>query len=334
MYLSVCDKSSTLSVILMIKNAITIFKLLIPAILVIVSAYDLFHTVIDLRNKVYPKIIKRMIALVCIFFVPTILSLFLDLLGTSDIFSSSCWTNANPTTIAVLKNQEQVEADALEAAKKKENEKAAQERKKREEAREKIRKQNEKKAEEAKKKKEEEERKRRQQQGNNGSVTVDDPTFLHESGTDGQIDVINGIFYKPAGNKAGTAGTKGSAPYGYNKFFYNRLKAFTDAAKAAGHTVNMGTTEDVAWRPIERQQYFYNCYITQSCNNGNLAAVPGTGNHGWGLASDLSFGNYNDILWAHDNCSRFGLRFSVCNNIRSGDCTENWHIEPTTIKTK
>jgi len=42
------------------------------------------------------------------------------------------------------------------------------------------------------------------------------------------------------------------------------------------------------FRTLARQQYFYNCYKCQCCNGGNLAAVPGTSNHGRGLALDLN----------------------------------------------
>ena len=265
-----------------------------------------------------------MIALVCIFFIPTFLGLFFNLIGTSNLFSSSCWTNANTETIAVLRNQEKVEEEAEEAAKAAEAKKAEELRKKIEETREEYRRKNAEKAEEERKRQEEQ----RQQQGG-----TDDATLYHENGKDGMVEVIDGVFYKPANGKSGVEGTKGSAPYGYNKYYYNRLMAFVNAGKAAGHTINISTSEYGAWRPYDKQEYFYNCYITKSCNNGNLAAVPGTSNHGWGIASDLSFGSTAALYWAHDNCSKFGLKFPLCENVR-GSCIENWHIEPAQLKSK
>jgi len=41
------------------------------------------------------------------------------------------------------------------------------------------------------------------------------------------------------------------------------------------------------YRLYERQIYFYECHRNNNCNNGNLAALPGRSNHGWGAALDL-----------------------------------------------
>jgi len=41
------------------------------------------------------------------------------------------------------------------------------------------------------------------------------------------------------------------------------------------------------FRTMSEQQYFYDCYRTKSCNNGNLAAKPGYSNHQSGRALDL-----------------------------------------------
>ena len=57
-----------------------------------------------------------------------------------------------------------------------------------------------------------------------------------------------------------------------------------DAAKASG--VELKITS--GFRVLARQEYFWNCYQTKSCNNGNLAARPGTSNHGTGKALDIA----------------------------------------------
>lgn len=49
-------------------------------------------------------------------------------------------------------------------------------------------------------------------------------------------------------------------------------------------------------------------------------APPGSSNHQKGLASDLSFGGPQDIQWAHNNATQFGMNFPMAN--------ENWHVEP------
>jgi len=54
--------------------------------------------------------------------------------------------------------------------------------------------------------------------------------------------------------------------------------------------LNAGVSIKIAsgFRTLARQQYFYRCYQTKACNGGNLAAVPGTSNHGRGIALDLN----------------------------------------------
>jgi len=53
-------------------------------------------------------------------------------------------------------------------------------------------------------------------------------------------------------------------------------------------------------------------------NGGNLAAYPGTSNHGWAVAFDLSWSQDSDIAWAHHNAERFGFKFDIP--------SESWHI--------
>lgn len=159
--------------------------------------------------------------------------------------------------------------------------------------------------------------------------------LLHENGTDGAIKVVDGVFYKPSSNNSGKTESRGSGPYGYVSFFYNRLKALIDAAEKNGYKIKMSTSEYGAWRPYAKQEYYWNCYQTKSCNNGNTAAKPGTSDHGWGIASDLSFGSKEAMYWAHDHASEFGLKFPLCKDVRSSNkkaCDENWHIEPSNVK--
>lgn len=62
---------------------------------------------------------------------------------------------------------------------------------------------------------------------------------------------------------------------------FARLNA---AATAAGVKITIAS----GFRTLARQQYFWNCFQTKKCNNGNRAAVPGNSNHGVGLALDLN----------------------------------------------
>ncbi|MBQ7104412.1 MAG: D-alanyl-D-alanine carboxypeptidase family protein [Bacilli bacterium] len=327
MFLNLCQDSNALSVISLAKDIIRVIQIGVPIILILMCSIDLGKQIFNNGEKSYQKIIKKMLAATMIFFVPMLISLFLDLLSIRDYKMTDCWSNSETTTISYLKAQEKALDEKEKETRQKEKDKAEKERKELEENREKIRKEHEKAAEEAKK---------NNNNNNNPSsgTVIYDATLFNENGKDGLVDVVNGEFFKPSSGTSGADGTKGSGPYGYNIFFYNRLKAFCDAAKEAGHTVNMSTSVDGAWRSYARQKYFWDCYQKKNCNNGNLAARPGTSNHGWGIASDLSFSGYNAKLWAHDNAAKYGLKFPLCNNIRTGDCKEDWHIEPYVLKNK
>jgi hypothetical protein len=90
-----------------------------------------------------------------------------------------------------------------------------------------------------------------------------------------------------------------------------------EAASKAGIrlTINSG------FRTYERQVYFWNCYKSKKCNNGNLAATPGTSNHGFGYALDINTGatSTSTYKWMASNASRFGFRRTVP--------SEPWHWE-------
>jgi hypothetical protein len=99
------------------------------------------------------------------------------------------------------------------------------------------------------------------------------------------------------------------------------------AAKQAGVSIKINS----GFRTIARQNYFWNCYQTKKCNNGNLAARPGTSNHGKGLALDLntdcggqtgakpSCGGSAVYQWLYNNAHKYGFIRTVQ--------TEPWHWE-------
>ena len=329
MFLDACTNTGTLTTILFIKGALEFIRFIVPGILLISCAVDLFIKVIDVEDGSQRRLVRKMVAAVIVFFIPTIAFVFLSTTGTGNYSNTPCWTNANSTTIAALRQQEKKEEEAIDAAKEKENKRSKTAREEVEKTREKARKENQKKAEEERKKQEEEARKREQQGGggSSSSSASSSGSMCNENGIDGTVKVENGVFLR---SSAGNRGSKGSAPEGYHIIFYERMQKFVQAAKEAGHTVNIGTG-GAAYRSYEQQEYFWNCYVTQSCNNGNLAARPGTGNHEYGIASDLSFGSTADLYWAHDNAAKFCLKFPLCNNVRTGDCVENWHLEPDNI---
>jgi LAS superfamily LD-carboxypeptidase LdcB len=99
------------------------------------------------------------------------------------------------------------------------------------------------------------------------------------------------------------------------------------AAKAAGVTIKINS----GFRTIARQEYFWDCYQTKKCNNGNLAAKPGTSNHGKGIALDLNTdcggqtgakpncGGSAVYQWLYNNAHTYGFIRTVQ--------TEPWHWE-------
>lgn len=70
------------------------------------------------------------------------------------------------------------------------------------------------------------------------------------------------------------------------------------------------------YRTYDQQVYLWNLYQS---GKGNKAARPGTSNHGWGLAADISVGGYGSrqYNWLNANAGRFGFNDDV-----SG---ESWH---------
>jgi hypothetical protein len=82
------------------------------------------------------------------------------------------------------------------------------------------------------------------------------------------------------------------------------------AADAAGVrlVINSG------FRTMAEQKYFYGCYQSKKCNNGNLAAKPGFSNHQSGRALDLS-----TSAWLANNAAKFGFKRTVP--------SEAWHYE-------
>jgi len=84
------------------------------------------------------------------------------------------------------------------------------------------------------------------------------------------------------------------------------------AAEAAGVSIGLNS----GFRTMDEQRYFYGCYQSGNCNNGNLAARPGYSNHQNGAAIDVS---NSTASWVANNASRFGFRRTVAG--------EPWHFE-------
>lgn len=300
-----CGGSGVLKVLFFIKEIMGIIFIIVPIGLIVMMSIDLSKAVIasdaEEMKKTAKIVIKRIIYAIVLFSVPTIVSIFNLFLGELSSNSyAKCLSMASDIE-AIKKLEENEKATALAKI---QAEAAAAVVKGTETAKEKA------------------------NQDVASLLYSNYDGILKESGCDGVVYYENGVFYKPTSALVpsnGIAKTKGSGDYGYNKYFYELLKEFTSAAKKEGHSINFSTTNYGAWRSFEKQQELYNCYKKENCNHGNLAAVPGTSNHGWGIASDLSYNNSAAAIeWAHNNAKNYGLTFPLSN--------ENWHIEPIVIK--
>ena len=96
---------------------------------------------------------------------------------------------------------------------------------------------------------------------------------------------------------------------GLNKRFLQQLAAFNKAA-GGRFSVNSG------YRSVAHQRILYARYRS---GNGPVAARPGSSQHNFGLAADLSPSNARDTHGAL--ARKFGLAWTVP--------SESWHIEPT-----
>lgn len=295
-----CGPSALLKTLVFIKKILDILMFIVPMGAIVIISIDLMKSVISSKEDDMKKnlniSIKRIIYAMFIFLVPSIVTTAMSLLGKNNVDFASCYNGLNLEKIAILEKEEEAEFEAL---------------------------------------------------NNFGNIKT--PNFSRNakliinnsnisngnniSGCDGVVFYENGIFYRPKSNKTkynGQPKSKGSADYGYNKYFFELLKKMTSDAEKKGYAIYYSRTVYGAWRSYSKQEYFYNCYKTKSCNNGNLAAKPGTSNHGWGIASDLTYQGTKKhtkkeaINWAHKHASEYGLIFSVS--------SENWHIEPSVIK--
>lgn len=300
----VCESSGLLKIIAFIKILIDIIFIIVPVGLIVMVSIDFSKAVISGDDGAQKKAVElgfnRIMYAAILFAVPYIVETFMTIIGDSKSDYINCLKLAgNPAEINRIESAEQVAKKAMEEAKERARQALIGA-----------------KAEEEKDK----------------TDVENNPATIKAEGCDGVVYYENGTFYKPSQTlvpKNGIPKTKGSATAGYNKYFYEYLTKFVEAAKKEGHTIIPSPNEgDGAWRSYERQQYWWEVYN----HDINKAAFPGTSNHGWAIASDLKFGNMeSDLYWAHDHANEYNLRFPLCQNVRTGPCGENWHIEPKSI---
>lgn len=118
---------------------------------------------------------------------------------------------------------------------------------------------------------------------------------------------------RAADAKGGQPGTGTSSG---EQTFNQKMAEMAAAAKAEGFDVHV--SPGGGKRTHQQQAKLY-------AEKPNLAAKPGTSNHEFGLAADLTFGSAAAAQWAHANAARFGLTFPMLGE--HGGKNEPWHVE-------
>ncbi len=101
-----CNNPEPLQVLLFVKYFITIVKILVPLLLIFFGSVDLIKAIVankpDDLNKSIFSIVKKVIAGIIIFFLPTLITIVLNLVN-SDF--SMCEENLTQEKINELKNK-------------------------------------------------------------------------------------------------------------------------------------------------------------------------------------------------------------------------------------
>lgn len=112
-FINICQNPDILRVIYLITKIFNLVFIVVPIILIVMITIDLFKTVIgnekaEKENK--KTIINRLIFAILLFFVPTIVSVIMNLLSSSGINSEyqDCINNANKETINALEIQQEM----------------------------------------------------------------------------------------------------------------------------------------------------------------------------------------------------------------------------------
>lgn len=349
--LSSCGPSALLRILYFLKILLDILFIIIPIGLIVFLTVDFAKMAFagdeGKQKKTFNLVMKRLLNAVLVFLIPTIVNIFCSLLSDFGVTYTDCFTDLNMDAI----NQLAMEEEAIKRAE--------------EEAR--LAFIAEQRAEEERLRKIREEALQNSNQGSgsgntsggnsgnsstgtgnsgnsgNGSSNNSGSFFTDVSYCDGLVyyDVNTKTFYRPKYPDyiGGKPNTKGSEVYGYNRYFYRMLKQFVDDAVAAGHNIKMATGID-SWRSYDIQLQYWNAYQN---GTGNIAAQPGSSNHGWGVASDLHYDDdkkwTNDyesaVYWAMANAGKYGLHFPMCADasrpLNKSSCSENWHIEPINL---
>ncbi|MBQ8892390.1 MAG: D-alanyl-D-alanine carboxypeptidase family protein [Bacilli bacterium] len=328
-----CDTLLSVRLIYYLKVAINLLRFIVPILLIIKVTLDVYKGILnanDDKGVILKKSSSRIIAAIIIFLVPTLIGVLFSFMGTfsneDDNYQNnflSCYNKVDSTLIEALVNDEDARLTSEENERLKQslvnyaNYEAYQ--------------------------------KSIQENANKVNETSTGSTYssnLTDTNKQNGVYVQNGVFYKPkyvSGNPSTYSGKNcPSNPlsqgynnkYGYNNYFYNMLQQLIEGAKKAGYNLSISSQ---GCRSYATQESYY-----KSMEKGR-AASPGRSNHGWGIASDVTFyknasskcgssrtrTNCPGMAWVHDHAKDYGLHFPLLN----ASYKEDWHIEPINLKT-
>ena len=99
--MALCQNSNILSVILFIKSVLEILCMVVPILLIVVLTYKIVSMVsVPGTKEEISSMLKKTIALTCVFFVPVLVDASFGLIGMSGIKNSTCWVDANEQSVA------------------------------------------------------------------------------------------------------------------------------------------------------------------------------------------------------------------------------------------
>ena len=141
-----CENSSILSMLLLIKNLLNLLTIIVPIVLILYTMLDLIKNQIDVDKKYLKVIGKRFIYAVLIFLVPTVISLVINEVDEENKYLT-CYKEATTENIKYYRAREEAEKKKEEEQKNIEKEKADLKRKQIENTRNVLSEQNKKKEE-------------------------------------------------------------------------------------------------------------------------------------------------------------------------------------------
>lgn len=339
--LSICDTPEIAQVIQIINTIITIIKISVPIILIVALSIDFLLAIkvgdADLLKKATEGAVKKMIAAVLIFLIPSFVSLIIDVVNPS-IGYKEC-LNVKYSASAYETKAESLVAKAESTTTMNDYSAAVI-------AVSKVTDINKRVAYQERLKAVKEIIDKRSDENNDtphgngtgsgdgsgsGSGGTSPGTTDNTSGTGNYtVSYKDGTFYIPnvrATNDSQIPAQSGIS--GTNPEFSRRLQLLIADAKKAGYKVTISQGH----RPYSVQLSKWNSSSRPCSTRSAHIACPGGSRHGFGIAADLRFdgtGCPEDdfdcnaaATWVHANAANYGLKFRMN--------YEPWHIEPDKV---